>query len=90
MKIGNLVVACCLDYFGEDGPECFTEGGVVYINREHPLYKRESKKRATHTMYLARLLTQEISLMRDPDNPREAYNRQSRLLKSAFSEQNIS
>lgn len=87
MRVGNLVVSCCLDYFGEDGPECFTEGGVIYINREHPLYKRESKKRATHTMYLARLLTQEISLMRDPDNPREAYNRQSRLLKSAFAEQ---
>jgi hypothetical protein len=84
MKIGNLAVACCLDYFGEDGPECFTEGGIVYINREHPLYKRESKKRVTHTMHLARLLTQEISLMRDPENPREAYNRQSKLLRSAF------
>ena len=75
-----------MDYFGEVGPECVTEGGVIYINREHPLYKRESKKRFTHTMYLARLLTQEISLMRDPENPREAYNRQSRLLRSAFSD----
>ncbi len=35
-------------------------------------------------MNIARLLTQEISLMKDPANPRQAYERQSRLLKDAF------
>lgn len=33
---------------------------------------------------LARLLTQEIALMKDPKNPRQAFERQSRLLRDAL------
>jgi hypothetical protein len=84
MKLGNAGVSCCIDHFGTDEKEVFTEGTVIYINRDHPLYKREEKKSETHTMHVARLLTQEISLMKDPANPRQAYERQSKLLKDAF------
>lgn len=84
LKLGKHKVACCLDHFGPEGSECFTEGSVVYINRDHPLYLRESKKAATYTMYIARLLTQELSLMKDPRSPRQAFERQSKLLKDAF------
>ncbi|NIR48417.1 ATP-binding protein, partial [candidate division KSB1 bacterium] len=86
LQAGDLLVSCCLDHFGEDGPECFTQGQVIYINRDHPLYQRESKQKATHTMYLARLLTQEIALMKSPPDPRTAFQRQSELLRDAFSE----
>lgn len=86
IRTGEQVVSCCLDHFGEDGPECFTEGQIIYINRDHPLYKRESKSRKTHTMYLARLLTQEISLMKNLTDPRHAFEQQSKLLKDAFVE----
>jgi hypothetical protein len=84
LKFGEAGVTCCLDHLGEDGPECMTEGTIIYINRDHPLYKRESKKREAHILNIARLITQEISLMKDIGNPREAYNRQSRLLRDAF------
>lgn len=84
IKMGNLGVTCCLDYFGSDGPESFTEGTVIYVNRDHPLYQRQVKKRDAYTMHLARLLTQEISLMKDPLDPRQAYARQSKLLRDAF------
>lgn len=84
ISIGDFLVSCCLDFFGEDGPECFTEGQIIYINRDHPLYKRESKQKATHTMYLARLLTQEIALIKSPPDPRKAFERQSTLLREAF------
>jgi hypothetical protein len=84
LKFGEAGVTCCLDHLGEDGPECMTEGTIIYINRDHPLYKRESKKREAHILNIARLITQEISLMKDLENPREAYNRQSRLLRDAF------
>ena len=84
LKFGDAGVTCCLDHLGEDGPECMTEGTIIYINRDHPLYKRESKKREAHILNIARLITQEISLMKDPANPREAYNRQSKLLRDAF------
>jgi hypothetical protein len=73
-----------LDHFGETGPESFSEGTTVYINRDHPLYKREAKKAEAHTMHIARLLSQEIALMKDPRNPRQAFERQSKLLRDAF------
>jgi hypothetical protein len=86
LKFGDTGVTCCLDHLGEDGPECMTEGTIIYINRDHPLYKREAKKKEAHILNIARLITQEISLMKDPENPREAYNRQSKLLRDAFKE----
>ena len=84
LKMGQAGISCCLDHFGETGPESFSEGATVYINRDHPLYKREAKKADAHTMHIARLLTQEISLMKDPRNPRHAFERQSKLLRDAF------
>ncbi|UCD86911.1 MAG: ATP-binding protein [Desulfobacterales bacterium] len=86
LKFGDAGVTCCLDHLGKDGPECMTEGTIIYINRDHPLYKRESSKREAHILNIARLVSQEISLMKAPQNPREAYNRQSRLLRDAFKE----
>ena len=84
IKVGNVGISFCLDHFGHDGAECFSEGSTIFINRDHPLYLREIKKHVTHTMYIARLLTQEISLMKDTRDPRQAYERQSKLLKDAF------
>ncbi|MFQ5521051.1 MAG: ATP-binding protein [Candidatus Methylomirabilia bacterium] len=86
LKIGHAGISCCLDHFGEAGPESFSEGAVVYVNQDHPLYRREAKKVDTHVMNLARLLTQEIALMKDPRNPRQAFERQSKLLRDAFIE----
>ncbi|MCJ7582815.1 MAG: ATP-binding protein, partial [Candidatus Aminicenantes bacterium] len=58
---------------------------------DHPLFKRESKRAATYTMYVARLMTQEISMMNETRSPRLAFNRQNKLLKDAFAEeQNLS
>jgi hypothetical protein len=87
MRMGEQSVSVCLDFFGESGPECFSEGNVVYINRDHPLFKRESRKSAAYTMYIARLMTQEISLMKETKSPRLAFSRQSKLLKDAFAEE---
>jgi hypothetical protein len=86
IKFGETGVSCVVDSFGEDGPEVFSEETTIYINRDHPLYKRESAKVDTHTLNLARLITQEISLMKDPKNPRQAFERQSKLLRDAFIE----
>jgi len=85
MKFGSFGISCCLDHFGEDAEEVFSEGSVIYINRDHPLYRREMKNPKTYVLHVARLLTQEIALMKDPENPRQAFARQSRLLKDAFS-----
>ena len=52
LKMGQAGISCCLDHFGETGPESFSEGTTVYINRDHPLYKEA--KRATRTPCISR------------------------------------
>jgi hypothetical protein len=86
MKFGETGVSVCVDDFGENGPECFTEGTVIYINQEHPLYHREAKKPDTYILNVTRLITQEISLLKDTKSPRQAFSRQSKLLRDAFIE----
>jgi hypothetical protein len=85
--MGETGLTCCIDQFGEDGPESFTEGAIVYINRDHPLYRHEATKRETFTRHLARLLTQELALMNERDDPRRAFQQQSLLLKESFADQ---
>lgn len=87
LKFGGAQVSCCLDNFGPEGPEVFTEGTIIYVNRDHPLYRRESRKKETHVLNLTRLIAQELSMMKDGVNPRQAYDHQSILLKDAFAEE---
>jgi hypothetical protein len=84
VKMGQLGVTCCIDHYGPEGPECFTESTIIYINRDHPLYQREAADRQRHMMHVARLITQEVALMKDPSSPRDAFERQSLLLRDAF------
>jgi hypothetical protein len=84
LKSGRQGVSCCIDHFGPEGPECFTEGTIIYMNRDHPLYQKEAKKKDAYEFYLARLLTQEICLMKEPRHPRQAFQRQSKLLRDAL------
>ncbi len=56
----------------------------IYLNRDHPLYKRETKTRQRHMMHVARLITQEVAMMREPISARDAFDRQSLLLKDSF------
>jgi hypothetical protein len=86
MKFGETGVSVCIDDFGENGAECFTEGTVIYINQQHPLYQRETKKPDTYILNVTRLITQEVSLMKDTKSPRQAFSRQSKLLRDAFIE----
>lgn len=84
LSAGQRGISCCIDHYGPDGPECITEGTVIYINRDHPIFIEAFKNYDTHKYHLLRLITQEISLMKEPHNPRQAFNRQSILLKSAL------
>ena len=84
LKLGQKGVNCCVEHLGPDGPECLTEETIIYINRDHPLYQKEAKKKDTYTLHIARLITQEITLMKNPRNPKLAYQRQSKLLRDAF------
>jgi hypothetical protein len=87
VRMGATGLTCCIDQFGEDGPESFTEGTIIYVNRDHPLYRHEAAKRETFTRHLARLLTQELALMNEREDPRRAFQQQSLLLKESFSDE---
>lgn len=84
LKVGQMGLALVLDHFGPDRPESFTEGDIIYINRDHPLYLREARHRDRQIMHVARLIGQEIALMSKPRHAREAFERQSKLLRDAF------
>lgn len=84
IKFGQMGISCCIDSFGKESPEGFTEGGVIYINRDHPLYQREERRAPTMILHITRLLAQEIALMSHPAAPREAFEKQSQLLKDAL------
>ncbi|MDI6758976.1 MAG: ATP-binding protein [Candidatus Omnitrophota bacterium] len=84
LKVGQQGVSCCIDHFGPDEPECATEGTIIYINRDHPLYQKAAKKKDTYELHIARLVTQEICLMKDCRNLRQAFQRQSKLLRDAL------
>lgn len=86
LNMGRLGVSCCIDHFGPSGPECLTEGSVIYINRDHPLFIKEQRNRDAYILYITRLITQEIALMKDPKNPRQAFERQSKLICDALVE----
>lgn len=86
MRFGSRGVACCVDSFGPDGPESFTQSDVIYINRDHPLYIRQLKRQDAHTMHIAQLITKEIALMKNIKNPRKVFESQSVLLRDAFME----
>jgi len=86
LKLGQQGVSCCIEHFGPGGQECFTEGTIIYINRDHPLYQKEAQKKETYILHIARLLTQEICLMKEPRSPRQAFQRQSKLLRDALIE----
>ena len=87
LKMGNQGISCCLDHFGKDGPESVVEGTIIYINRDHPLFVKHNQRKDTYLQHMARLLTQEIALMKNPRNPRQAFERQSKLLKDALAEE---
>lgn len=84
LKLGQQGLSCCIDHLGAEAPECYTEGRIVYVNRDHPLHQQFIQDREAYTLYLARLLTQEIALMKEPRSPRQSFDCQSRLLRDAF------
>lgn len=84
LKVGHQGLALVMDHFGPDKPESFTENDIIYINRDHPLYVREAHHHERHIMHVARLIAQEIALMSHPRHSREAFERQSKLLRDAF------
>lgn len=83
LKVGEEGISCCIDHFGENSPESFCEGTVVYINRDRPLFKECAGQRNLFIFYIARLLYQKIALM-ETRGAKEAFKIQAQILKDAL------
>lgn len=85
LRIKDLGVACALAHLGENGPEVISEANWIFINQDHPLFKKFSRDKNLQALHLARLITQEIALMKKVrQTPREAFEHQSKLLKDTL------
>ncbi len=70
---------------GENGLEVISQGNLIYINRDHPLYKKLSSRKEQFELHLLRLITQEIVMMKKIRIPaKEAFEWQSKLLADAL------
>jgi len=85
IRLKKLGISCGIVSLGENGPEVFSQGNMIYINQDHKIYRRLYSKKDLFDLHLFRFLTQEIILMKKIRLPaREAFNWQSRLLADAI------
>ena len=86
IRLKKLGISCGVVSLGETGPEVISQGNLIYINQDHPLYRKFYKRRDQFVLHLLRLITQEIVLMKKARiTAAEAFSWQGKLLKDALS-----
>lgn len=83
IQIGNFGVVCKAEPMGESGPPVTWESGIIFINRDHPLYKRFSKHSDTLTLYVTELIAQEIAGLR-ANFSKDAFSLKNQILTDAW------
>lgn len=85
IRLKKLGISCGIVSLGENGPEVLSQGNLIYINQDHPLYQKFYKKGELLSLHLLRLVTQEIVLMKKLRiTAAEAFAWQGKLLKDAL------
>lgn len=85
IKIGDIGITCCLENCGRDRPAAFTDAGIIFINTDHPLYRRQQERgQDLLGFYLTYLLSQQVSLMLSSGDVRRAFQMQERLLTDSW------
>jgi len=85
IRLKKLGISCGIVDLGEDGPEVISQGNMVYVNQNHPLYQKVYKKKDMLMMHLIRLITQEIVLMKKLRiTAKEAFDWQAKLIRDAM------
>jgi len=69
---------------GEEGPASFYYGNTIYVNRQHSLYQRFSKKLDDEVNHLVRILVAEAIMLTNPSDLRQYYERQIEVLSIAL------
>ncbi len=71
-------------HLGEEERESFIEGGMVFINRDHRLFKRLENKSDLIFYHLVRLVSQELIKFISPKNLEIAFDWMGKLIKDAY------
>ena len=89
IRMKKFGISCGVVSLGENGPEVMSQGNIVYINQDHPLYQSVYKKHELFKLHLFRLITQEIVLMKKLKiTAQDAFKYQSKLLTDAIVDNN--
>lgn len=85
IRVEKLGINCGIVSLGINGPEALSQGNVIYINQDHPLYQKFYVKLDALSLYLLKIIAQEVILMKKPHlAARDAFDWQSKLLKDAL------
>ncbi|HDS11446.1 MAG TPA: hypothetical protein ENN77_00920 [Candidatus Wirthbacteria bacterium] len=83
-RLGGVGLTCSIEHLGSDSPESYTEGNVIYINCDHPLYRKFTKNKDTRVSNLVRLISRELAMIKSPPATRKSFDRQSELMAKAL------
>lgn len=84
VQLGGNEFLVSFAHLGEEEKESFTEGGMIFINRDHKLFKSVENKSELVTYHLIRLVTQEIIKLSSPKDLEVAFEWQGKLINDAF------
>ncbi len=84
VKIGGSEFLVSFAHLGDEEKESFIEGGIIFINRDHKLFKKVEKETTLVRYHLTRLVTQEIIKLASPRNFEIAFDWHGKLIKDAF------
>lgn len=84
VKIGGNDFLVSFAHLGDEEKESFTEGGIIFINRDHRLFKNLENRSELVMYHLIRLVTQEIVKLSSPRDLEIAYEWQGKLIRDAF------
>ena len=84
VKIGGSEFLVSFAHLGEEEKESFIEGGIIFINRDHQLFKKLEGKSELVLYHLIRLVTCEIIKLAAPRNLEIAFDWHGKLIKDAF------
>lgn len=84
VKIGGSEFLVSFAHLGEEEKESFLEGGIIFINRDHKLFKKIEGKGELILYHLIRLVAQEIIKLANPRNFEIAFDWHGKIIKDAF------
>lgn len=84
MNFRNLGLICRMERYGNGYPLSFREQGIIFVNIDHPLYRKQAENPALTIFFVSSLLAKEIALEKHPHDAVEAYALQYKLLTDAF------